>query len=447
MNWIQVNMGSFLEERKQRFNPQDKEISGLQRIEKIDFSGKIYLSDKPSRTKMILIKNNDLVISGINVSKGAMNVYYGEKDILATIHYSSYVYDKKKIDIHFLQYFLKSAEFKLLLKNQIPGGIKTEIKPKHLLPLKVFIPSKIEDQRKIAINLNHQTLKIQSLKDSINYQNQLLSKLKQSILQDAIKGKLTKDWRQENSNTEPASKLLELIKSEKAQLIADKKLKKGMKTKQPKSLIDEESFPSSWVKCKSDDILFTTKLAGFEYSKYVSLKDVEEIPVIRAQNVRNLQIDKTKLLYIDRKTSLILNRCSLVKKCLLVTFIGAGIGDVATFNEKERWHLAPNVAKMEPFENCEELINIKFLNYYLISPIGRKEIFKHIKETAQPSLSMNTIRDIDFLIPPIEEQEIIVKKVDLLMQKCDQLKKEIKKSESNAEMLIQSVLKEAFNNQ
>ncbi len=56
MDWIQVKMSSFLEERKQRFSPQDKEISGLQRIEKIDFSGKIYLSEKPSKTKMILIK-------------------------------------------------------------------------------------------------------------------------------------------------------------------------------------------------------------------------------------------------------------------------------------------------------------------------------------------------------------------------------------------------------
>jgi type I restriction enzyme, S subunit len=268
MNWIQVKMSSFLEERKQHFSPQDKEISGLQRIEKIDFSGKIYLSYKPSKTKMILIKNNDLVISGINVAKGAMNVYYGEKDILATIHYSSYVYDNKKIDIHFLQYFLKSAEFKLLLKNQVPGGIKTEIKPKHLLPLKVFIPNNIEDQKKIVNYLNHQTSRIQLLSNNINYQNQLLPKLKQSILKESIEGKLSKDWREENQNIEPACELLERVKAVKEQLIADKKIKREKPL--PKIIEKENSFklPNSWTWCRLGDIIILQSGSDLVKSKY-----------------------------------------------------------------------------------------------------------------------------------------------------------------------------------
>lgn len=99
---------------------------------------------------------------------------------------------------------------------------------------------------------------------------------------------------------------------------------------------------------------------------------------------------------------------------------------------------------MEPFIGCEDLLNIKYLNYFLLSNIGRKEIFKHMKATAQPSLSMTTIRDIDFPIPPLSEQKEIVKKVELLMEKCQQLEQEITKSEANAQMLMQAVLKEAF---
>jgi type I restriction enzyme S subunit len=170
-----------------------------------------------------------------------------------------------------------------------------------------------------------------------------------------------------------------------------------------------------------------TKLAGFEYSEHISLKESGDIPVVRAQNVRPLSIDKTNLLYIDGKTSATLERCALIKKCLLVTFIGAGIGDVATFEETERWHLAPNVAKMEPFEGCEELTNVKYLNYYLMS-----------------SLSMGTIRDIDFAIPPLAEQHRIVQKLDELMQYCNELETSIKQSESQNEKLLQQVLREAL---
>src|SRR5690606_37852769 len=106
-----VKMGEFLINRESRFKPKDKAIAGLKRIDKIDFSGTIYLSNKPSNTDMIIVKKGDLVISGINVEKGAMSVYQGKEDVTATIHYSSYSFDEKKIDIEFLKMFLKSPEF------------------------------------------------------------------------------------------------------------------------------------------------------------------------------------------------------------------------------------------------------------------------------------------------------------------------------------------------
>jgi len=140
------------------------------------------------------------------------------------------------------------------------------------------------------------------------------------------------------------------------------------------------------------------------------------------------------------KTSIILERCALTKAALLVTFIGAGIGDVAIFDFKERWHLAPNVAKMEPFTGCEKKINLKYIAYFLNSPIGRKEIFKHLKSTAQPSLSMGTIRDIDYPLPPLVEQHRIVAKIDQLMALCGNLEKQIDEANSKQTNLLNAVM-------
>ena len=50
--------------------------------------------------------------------------------------------------------------------------------------------------------------------------------LKGLILQLAIQGKLTKKWREQNPDVEPAAALLEKIQAEKAQLIKEKKIKK-----------------------------------------------------------------------------------------------------------------------------------------------------------------------------------------------------------------------------
>lgn len=293
---------------------------------------------------------------------------------------------------------------------------------------------------KEIIELQEETENKVLLSNEHTHQLDLLKKLRLQILQDAVQGKLVP----QDSNDEPASKLLERIKAEKEQLIKRKKLKRGKPTGQAVSLITDYEIPMKWDWCKVDDVLFVTKLAGFEYTNHISLKPIGEIPVIRAQNVRPYRIEKTNLLFIDEKTSLFLDRCALTKKCLLFTFIGAGIGDVATFDEKERWHLAPNVAKAEPFDGCEDLLNLKYINFFMMSKIGQKEIFKHMKATAQPSLSMSTIRDIDIAIPPLQEQHRIVTKINQLMTLCDELEQSIQQNQKYTQELLQVALKEAL---
>lgn len=323
---------------------------------------------------------------------------------------------------------------------------------KYLTPIqlieRVEIPDLSIEQQKNFL------LKVSALNESglvIENQNQFayLTKLRQAILQEAIEGKLTADWRKENTvrKGDPdydAEALLEKIQAEKEKLIKSKELKKGKLPKDSKSFRDLLEIPKQWVWVKADEVYFITKLAGFEYTKYIVLLENGDIPVIRAQNVRPLNIDKTNLLYIDEETSEKLSRCALTKECLLVTFIGAGIGDVATFMEKERWHLAPNVAKMEPFKNCDHFINNKYSNYFLLSNSGQREVFKHIKATAQPSLSMETIRDIDFPLPPLAEQQAIVDRVEKFLSMVDELEKQVSERKEQSEQLMQAVLREAF---
>ena len=266
-----------------------------------------------------------------------------------------------------------------------------------------------------------------------------VAELKKAILQLAVMGKLVP----QDPNDQPASELLKKIETEKKKLVTTKKLKIGQLTKDTKKINNQISIPKNWKWAKGEDIFFITKLAGFEYTEHIKLTDIGDIPVIRAQNVRPMRLDIENLKYIDLKTSELLARCALTKKALLVTFIGAGIGDVALFDKNERWHLAPNVAKMELFDNCDQFLDLRFINYYLMSVHGRKEIFKHLKSTAQPSISMGTIRDIDYPIPPLAEQKRIVAKIDQLMELCNSLKQQIKDSTDKQTAVLNAVLVKA----
>ena len=332
--------------------------------------------------------------------------------------------------------FLKSAEGLRQINFYSRGTVRKALRFDDLCEIEISIPS-FEEQEFLIQNIEDIEVQTEEFNTELIHQLDLVKQIRQAFLREAMQGKMVE-------GIDTGQELLIKIKAEKSRLIKEKKLKAGLASSQSISHIDDYIIPVNWTWCKADEIFFITKLAGFEYSKHIKLTEEGEIPVIRAQNVRPLNIEKKNLLYIDKETSFLLERCALTKKCLLVTFIGAGIGDVSTFEEKERWHLAPNVAKVEPFLGCEELINVKFVNYFLMSDIGQKEIFKHVKATAQPSLSMGTIRDIDIPLPSTLEQKQIVAKLDELMNFCDGLEQSVKESQGLNEKVLQHVLREAL---
>ena len=127
-------------------------------------------------------------------------------------------------------------------------------------------------------------------------------KLREMILQMAVQGKLVP----QDPKDEPASVLLEKMRTEKERLIKEKKIRKIKPL--PPITPDEIPYelPDGWVWEKIGELCFVTKLAGFEYTKYINLLDTSEVPVIRAQNVRMKRLDVTNLKFIDKKTSLAL---------------------------------------------------------------------------------------------------------------------------------------------
>ena len=60
--------------------------------------------------------------------------------------------------------------------------------------------------------------------------------------------------------------------------------------------------------------------------------------------------------------------------------------------------------------------------------------------------NMLTFPDGHYLtaLPPYKEQQVIIPKVERLLSCCDQLEKQIGKSQKDSELLMRTVLKEAF---
>ncbi|MCY3728231.1 MAG: restriction endonuclease subunit S [Nitrospira sp.] len=161
-------LGEILTERREVPSGESIAIGEIQIIAKIGFEdGRIQLRrDGQTKTGMILIRPGDLVISGINASKGAIAIYGEENSIpiAATIHYAAYVPNKKRIDVRFLWYLLRSRNFRELLFQHVPGGIKAELKAKRLLPVPIPLPSSTE-QRRIVERIDALVDKIEEVRN------------------------------------------------------------------------------------------------------------------------------------------------------------------------------------------------------------------------------------------------------------------------------------------
>ena len=439
-NWQQTTIGEFLFEREGKFKPDDEALYGLSRINKIDFSGKFHILQKPSNTNMILIKQGDLVISGINVAKGAMGIYNGKEDITATIHYSSYTFDTQKINVEYFRRFLKSSEFIRLLQERVKGGIKTEIKPKHILSLEIDLPD-LAEQDKLLAHFKSIETEDGELKQEITHQQTLLKKLRQQILQEAIEGKLTEDWRANSPDVEPASELLKRIQTEKAQLIKDKKIKK-QKLLPPISK-DEKPFdlPDGWAWYRLDAAIYESPKNGYS-PKTVDFPTTTKTLKLGATTSGKF-ID-SEIKYIDEEipahSFLWLNKREiLIQRGNSMDFVGVS----AIYNGESHKFVYPDLMmKLKPVKLISEI----YLHHALMSPYCR-EYFRDNATGAQksmPKINQGVVSRTLIPICSLTEQKYIVTKVEKLFAVCDQLENQVTSNQNHANALMQAVLKEAF---
>ena len=152
--WPITKLGEVLTERRETPTDDDLATGRVRIIEKISFdSGRIQLRVGVStKTGMIRVRPGDLVVSGINAAKGAIAIYDANETapVAATIHYGAYETNRQRADVRFLWWMLRSHFFQELLREYVPGGIKTELKAKRLLPVPVPLPPLAEQRWVVA---------------------------------------------------------------------------------------------------------------------------------------------------------------------------------------------------------------------------------------------------------------------------------------------------------
>jgi len=137
-------------------------------------------------------------------------------------------------------------------------------------------------------------------------------------------------------------KVSDLISLRKQQLAQLEKLVRARFTE----MFGEIFFNTNGYKTERlGDIAFVTKLAGFVYTKYIQYQDHGDIIMIRGLNCKKAKLVLDDIYWVNQETSDMLPRSKLFTGDILMTYVGT-VGEVALIDADNRYHLAPNVAKI-----------------------------------------------------------------------------------------------------
>lgn len=159
------------------------------------------------------------------------------------------------------------------------------------------------------------------------------------------------------------------------------------------------------MKMQLGEICNITKLAGFEFTKYIDYVDDGEIIALRALNLRNGELDLTDVKRIKKDVSEQLIRSKLFVNDILLTYTGNSYGDCVIIEENGRFHLAPNICKLTPNTS---IVDPYYLYCVIRNDSFRKLMGNYVTGSGQPTIPMKTIRILEVEIPPISIQNKIV---------------------------------------
>ncbi|WP_279036159.1 restriction endonuclease subunit S [Lactobacillus intestinalis] len=255
----------------------------------------------------------------------------------------------------------------------------------------------LEEQSRIAAKIAQLFALLRKVESSNQQYAKLQTLLKSKVLDLAMRGKLVK----QDPNDEPACVLLEKIKAEKAELVKEKKIKKS---KPLPEITDEEKpfdIPDSWEWVRFDDIL-DVRDGTHDTPKYVA----NGVPLITSKNINSGKLDFTNINFISENDFQAINARSKVDKGDIIFAMIGTIGNPVLVDTDRKFGIK-NVALLKHFTS--ELNMYFVLDYLLVLQVMWNST---ASGGVQKFVSLRKIRKSIIPLPPLAEQNQIVRKID-----------------------------------
>ena len=326
--------------------------------------------------------------------------------------------------LEYMYYVINSEYFHYTVSHQGGGSAQANLKLGHVLSMLVPLAPLEEEVRIVdkitaimPLVLQYETTFLKQEKLNIEINN----RLKSSILQEAIQGKLVPQIAEEGS----AQELLEQIKEEKRRLVREGKLKKS-------ALNDSVIF-------RGDDNKYYEQIGKkcWDITEQIPFEIPSNWEWCRVRNVSNSYIGLTyKPTDIDEKGTIVLRSCNIRNGKLAlddIVRVSSSISEKMLIEENDIIICARNgskrlVGKSALIRNLPEPMTFgafmaicktpiyEYMFAYLQSDLFFGQLRDVSNTTTINQLTQNKFNDFLIPIPPVSEQERIAFKISQLFQ-------------------------------
>lgn len=415
-SWEWIRLGNICEPIRYGFtsSAKDNGNSKLVRITDIQNNNvnwnNVPFCDVPKvKLKDLQLKTNDILIARTG---GTVGKSFVVKNISEVAVFASYLIRIRLIDnelIDFVKYFLDSPYYWQMISLKQSGTGQPNVNATKLSEILIPIPP-IEEQKRIVAKIEKLMPLVDEYAESYNrlqkIDNEFEDKLKQSVLQYAMEGKLIK----QDPNDEPASELIKKIETEKAELIKEGKIKKSKKL--PAVTDDEKPFdiPDSWEWVRFSELF---DIQGGSQPPKRLFSSIKKENMIRLYQIRDYGSNPVPV-YIPKDSTKKMTK----KGDILLARYGASLGKVF-WAEDGGYNVA--MAKVIPYFESNNIFK-SYLFFYFKSSVYQKFITSNSR-SAQAGFNKGDLEKLLMPVPPLKEQKRIVTKIEELMTSINKISK------------------------
>lgn len=354
-----------------------------------------------------------------------------------------------RLDPEFLMWLLMAEHESLWRFGK--GSTHTTIYFPEVQAFHVCTPSR-DAQRRIVEKIEALTAKSRRAKEALDAIPPLLERFRQSVLAAAFRGDLTKDWREQNPDVEPADQLLARIRRERRarwehaeleRLRAKGKVPKGHEWKkkyvepEPVDVDGLPELPTTWGWAAAEEVSWELTVGHVGSMQHEYCED--GVPFLRSQNVRANRFDPEGLCYISADFHRKLSKSRLRPGDVVVVRSGA-----------------PGTACVVPAElpdaNCSDLVIVRLLPglvpallaYFMNSTQARAGVRGVQVGVAQQHFNVGSMKRMAVPLMSAGEQQELLRRIHVAFQACNSIDARVADAQRTAAGLDSSILAKAF---